>query len=69
MRTRIRGTVREARVAQNATNPNSFIIDGEDDNLTYYCEFENVIKKIESHQLKEKLAKSCVLIRILNYFR
>ena len=39
------------------------------DNLSYYCEFEAVIKKIESHQLKEKLAESCILIRILNYFR
>jgi len=37
-------------------------------NKSYYCEFENLVEKIESHQAKEKLAKTCFIIRFLNYF-
>ena len=35
----------------------------------YYCEFEAVVKKIESHKLKEKIANTCIILRIFNYFR
>jgi hypothetical protein len=37
-------------------------------NNSYYCEFEALIEKIESHLEKERLAKTCFLIRLLNYF-
>lgn len=37
-------------------------------NRTFYCEFEELVEKIESHQAKEKLAKTCAIVRFLNYF-
>lgn len=38
------------------------------DNDSYYCEFQTLVETIESYQAKEKLAKNCFLIRLLNYF-
>lgn len=38
------------------------------DNSYYYCEFELLAKKIESHMIKTKIAETCFLMRVLNFF-
>ncbi|HVE44999.1 MAG TPA: hypothetical protein VNC84_07730 [Gammaproteobacteria bacterium] len=39
------------------------------ENSSYYCEFEELVEKIKSYQQKEKLSKTCMLIRFFNFFR
>lgn len=38
------------------------------DNPSYYCELESMVKKMKSHDLKEKLAETCIVIRFINKF-